>query len=415
MLKGTLDDFAVTDVFRLLSASHRTGRLDLERPAGSGKVLFSDGKVVHAETSLSTTLLGQKLIAAGALTEAQVRKALDEQAGTGQRLGEIVVGAGLVEHPELAAALRDQVQDAVFELLQWETGNFAWEPAASVDDDIGIPFEVEDLIAEVVKRLDEMEKLQERIPSTGSIPVMASKPPEGAEAITLSPLEWQTVVLVNGSRSVSEIAVSMGRTEIDTMRTLFSLVSAGLVEMRPTGDEPATGERPEALQASEPPIPAERMASADTEVVVGAGVSPETEPVGPEQPSEPREISRADEDPVLEPAPAASEVGVSEDWFDDPADALEPMSTGDPDPVDVGDVTVTVDDASPGTEDDGRADEEHVAFPDPDAPVVDRAAAARELSGLLSDESRKSRPPSAAGDDEEENEKGILSRLMNKP
>ena len=52
--------------------------------------------------------LGQILIAAGLLTEAQLAQALEEQTRTGRRLGEIIVRRGFISGPALANALAEQ-------------------------------------------------------------------------------------------------------------------------------------------------------------------------------------------------------------------------------------------------------------------------------------------------------------------
>jgi hypothetical protein len=448
MLKGTLDEFALTEVFRLLSASHRTGRLDLDRPAGSGSVLFLEGKVAHAKTSLSTSPLGQKLVASGALTEAQLRKVLDRQAETGRRLGQIVVEGGLVEKDDLESALKEQIHDAVFELLQWDTGTFTWERAA-VEVEAGAPLEVDDLLTEVVKRLDEVEELRQRVPSTG-VPVMASRPPEGADAITMSPLEWQTLVLVNGARSVSEIALSMGRPEIQTMRTLFLLVSSGLIEVRITEEESSDEASVEALDQASATVPEAPGApeEAAAPATKGRAVVPEppdvpypptvpkapdapevatipaTDQVGATVPEAPdfvppektvvvaEEEQPLDEDPVLT---RTTEDTMPEDWFSDPVNPVDPgdeMTTGEPSALDLDDVSVSVDHVSnPQDEDDSEEAPEPEAAPGPVPPMVDRAAAARELSGLSSDEIKRARMRQVTDDEEDETAKSIFSRL----
>src|ERR671915_600584 len=77
MLKGTLDDFTLPDIFRLMSLAKRIGALEVQRSAGSGKVYFRDGEVYFAESSLARTPLGQKLVSSGVITETQLMKALD--------------------------------------------------------------------------------------------------------------------------------------------------------------------------------------------------------------------------------------------------------------------------------------------------------------------------------------------------
>src|SRR5919106_6676751 len=108
MLKGTLDDFTLADIFRLLSLSKRTGQLDVERKAGSGRVFFRDGEVYYAESSLSREPLGQKLIRSGAITENQLRKALDRNAETGERVGDILVSSEAVSLDQIESAVRQQ-------------------------------------------------------------------------------------------------------------------------------------------------------------------------------------------------------------------------------------------------------------------------------------------------------------------
>ncbi|MGH9196344.1 MAG: DUF4388 domain-containing protein, partial [Acidimicrobiia bacterium] len=130
MLKGTLDDFALPDVFRLMSLAKKTGRLEVERKAGSGSVYFRDGEVYFAESSLSREPLGQKLVRAGALTEGQLRKAIDQHSDSGERVGDILVNSGVVQLEQISIAIRQQIEDAVFDLLRWELGEFNWEPGA---------------------------------------------------------------------------------------------------------------------------------------------------------------------------------------------------------------------------------------------------------------------------------------------
>ena len=59
MLKGSLEEFALSDIFRLLSFTKKTGKLDVARAAGNGTVYFKGGDVYFAESSLSREPLGQ--------------------------------------------------------------------------------------------------------------------------------------------------------------------------------------------------------------------------------------------------------------------------------------------------------------------------------------------------------------------
>src|SRR5690606_23940669 len=46
---GTLGLFSLVDLFQLLAAARRSGRLSIDHPSGPAKVFFDKGQVVHAE------------------------------------------------------------------------------------------------------------------------------------------------------------------------------------------------------------------------------------------------------------------------------------------------------------------------------------------------------------------------------
>src|ERR687896_2613968 len=106
MLKGSIEDFALSDIFRLLSFTKKTGKLEVVRSAGDGKVFFRDGDVYFAQSSVTREPLGQKLVRVGALTESALMRALDINAQTGERVGEILLREGAITEEQLGAGVR---------------------------------------------------------------------------------------------------------------------------------------------------------------------------------------------------------------------------------------------------------------------------------------------------------------------
>jgi hypothetical protein len=282
MLKGTLDDFTLPDVFRLMSFAKKTGRLDIVRSAGQGMVFFREGEVYFAESSLSKEPLGQKLVRARAITDGQLMKALDQHAASGKRLGAVLIESGLVTEDQLTAALHQQIEDSIFDLLRWELGEFAWEPGDQRDVEVPISVSVENLIMEASRRLDEYEVIRRKIPSGNAVLGMAATPPEGAVEINITPDEWRILVLVDGQRTVSDIAQMVGLDEFGAMRVLYGLVSAGLIELISEGDEMGP------VAPSAPAAPAVEVPTAES--------PPEREPI-----AEP--IAVIEPEPIVEPEP----------------------------------------------------------------------------------------------------------------
>ena len=338
MLTGTLDDFTLPDVFRLMSFAKKTGRLDVVRSAGQGKVFFRDGEVYFAESSLSKEPLGQKLVRARAITDGQLMKALDQHAASGERLGAVLIQSGLVTEDQLLAALHQQIEDSIFDLLRWELGEFAWEPGDQRDVEVPISVSVENLIMEASRRLDEYEVIKRKIPSGDAVLGMAATPPEGAVEINITPDEWRILVLVDGNRSVNDIAQMVGLDEFGAMRVLYGLVSAGLIELisdgsgAPSGDAPAP---PEPIAEPEPVVAAvepEPVAEPEPEPVA----EPEPEPIAE---AEPEPIAEAEPEPVeaeleeSQPGAGADESDSAEAPVDVASDIFEAIQTEDEEAV----------------------------------------------------------------------------------
>ena len=302
MLKGTLDDFTLPDIFRLMSYAKKTGRVDITRSAGEGHVYFREGEVYFAASSLSKEPLGQKLVRMRAVTEGQLMKALDEHKASGERLGTVLVRTGVVTPDQLEGAIRQQIEDAVFDLLRWELGEFSWEPGNELDVEIPIAVSVENLIMEASRRLDEFEVIKRKIPSGESVLGMAPTPPEGAVEINITPDEWRILVLVDGTRTINDIGKLVGLDEFGAMRVLYGLVSAGLIELvSDPSMGPSTEEAVEAVMAEATTVEPEPVVEAEPEPVAVA----EPEPVAVADP-EPEPVAVAEPEPILEPQPVAS-------------------------------------------------------------------------------------------------------------
>ena len=451
MLKGTLDDFTLPDIFRLLSMAKRTGALDVARSAGTGRVFFRDGDVYFAESSLTREPLGQKLIRARAVTEGQLMRALDEHAANGGRVGEILVAAGALTLEQLEAAVKEQIEDSVFDLLRWELGEFQWEPGDEVEVEVPITVSVENLIMEASRRLDELAVIKRKIPSAEAVLRMAPKPPEGAVEINITPEEWRILVLVDGSRDVAAIAEAVSLDEFGAMRVLYGLVAAGLIELAagPEGldmDEP--GVAPEETAGFAPEPAEERPAPA-----LGVDLSPTSNGQGAPAPaaavadegtiSEDEPIATGDElDPDLTGDDAGLLIGAADEASLDDLAGDVPAFTGDLPALDEPDLdaepafSVEVFDApgddelsteeppeaaampEPSVASEPALDEAEVAAPEP---AIDRAAVVRELAGLFGDDDRPRPQRAAVGErpsqpqrleDDDQITKGLISRLI---
>lgn len=241
-LEGTLDAFSLPDIFQLLSFTKKTGALHLRRqaspdaaPAQHGVVHLRGGAVTGARADVECQELARRLVGSGlvdddALTAAAEQLADDPSAGLARLL---VEQAGLAEEPVRTLAC-EQVADAVFDLLRWSDGEFAFVVDEGDADDLGAELSVEEVVTEGRRRLDSWSVLAGQLPAPGTVLRLSPVPP--AEPST-SPAEWSLLSLVDGRRTVAELVALAGRGEYAVGTALAALVSRGLVVGTEAGED----------------------------------------------------------------------------------------------------------------------------------------------------------------------------------
>ena len=63
-------------------------------------------------------------------------------------LQKILVEEGVVSADDLAAIVRQQIEDTIFEVLRWDGGHFVFESDVGSDEDVGLSVSVENLVME---------------------------------------------------------------------------------------------------------------------------------------------------------------------------------------------------------------------------------------------------------------------------
>lgn len=239
-LRGNLRDFSLPDVFQLVQLSGKTGVLRIAGPEAEGSIWFRDGEVFFAQSNWRREQLGERLVAAQRITPAALARALElrstEPEG-GRRLGEILVNEGYITPQVLETFVQEQIQDTIFDLMRWDEGDFDFEVLPDiVHEDIGLSVSVENIVMEGSRRLEEWQRIKKKVPSTDMVFKMATAPGEGTFEISLKPVEWALLLLIDGTRSVRELAVETHSTDFDVARVIYGLFSAGLLEV-PADDE----------------------------------------------------------------------------------------------------------------------------------------------------------------------------------
>jgi hypothetical protein len=323
-LEGTLDAFSLPDIFQLLSYTKKTGTLHLRREDFHGVVHLRDGAVTGARSDVRRQALGRRIVGAGVVDDATLADAVsrvsaDPSCGLARALAE----SGSLSEEFARALAVEQASDAVFDLLRWPDGEFAFVVDEADPDDLGATVAVEDVVAEGQRRMQTWAEAD--MPAADEVISLAPAP---ADEPALTRDEWSLLSLVDGRRTVADLVVLSGRGEYVVVSALAGLVERGLLVVGESSDDvarrqellsaleglPAPVSAPPAAPVKAPaaaPAPAPR-AAATRAPVIPERPEPFTPPRQPEHAEAPTPTYARASAPTQRPAATVASAAVGE-------------------------------------------------------------------------------------------------------
>jgi hypothetical protein len=183
------------------------------------------------------------------ISEEMLQRALAIQKRTNQKVGEILIGMGLIDEKIIPEMLKIQAIQIVLSLFNWKKGEYNFKILDYINKDLRLlkPIAVDNLIMEGVQMLDEWPLIKKVIPNEDIVfePVfLGSKKIElvseyeddrsskDGNTIYLSEIELNLLKYINGKNKVKDL-VEMGLfTEYKIYKKLFNLVNKGLMKKK---------------------------------------------------------------------------------------------------------------------------------------------------------------------------------------
>jgi tetratricopeptide (TPR) repeat protein len=310
-LQGDLSRDALGDVIRKLYVNRRSGILHLASNGIGKRIYFRKGSMIFANSDVENDRLGEFLIRQQIIDREAFERASEVMRETGSRFGRTLVELGFVAPDALEGRVVEQIQTIIYSLFHWASGEYGFEQHENpVDEDIVLNLSTADIILEGTRRMEDMAKIRRALGDSRRV----LQTTEDAllryqKMTTLSHSEFFIFSRVDGSSSIDDILSISPIGEDETLRCLYGLVSAGVLE--PKGGAPSDDV---AMEADAPPVP-------ESEAAAPAPLAEE-----PEETPLPVEIPRPDIDvrsaatesprpgPAPEPAgPTPEEIAVRSD------------------------------------------------------------------------------------------------------
>ena len=239
-LKGNLRDFSFSQLLNLISLAKKTGTLQVHGPNKAASIYFETGKLSYAQNNKVDNGLAAILLRSEKLTEKQYHVIKEKANNIGDKeLGLMLINSNYVTQEEILDSLKKDFVSTANDLFTWEEGIFHFQNNTKPSSEkISLRINLENIIIEGSRQLQELERLQDEIPSLDMALKFTETPGTNIRNVNLSVKEWRVVSFINPKNSMKQIARTTKLNELEFRRIVYSLIQAGLVELiRPEGSE----------------------------------------------------------------------------------------------------------------------------------------------------------------------------------
>jgi hypothetical protein len=199
VLTGDLSGIGLGELVAFLAQSRWTGVLNVASGPVEKSIFIREGSVRWATSNQPSDRLGEVVQRLGLVEGDAIERALERTPPPGARIGQLLLGTGLL----IAAQLN---------------------------------LDLNALLMDGLRRIDEMGYFKKRIPDQDAYVVRRGRPPQKLNAEETA--VWEQV---DGKRTVREIAQASHLSEFDATKALFGLCEAGYVAVVSEKPQPVLG------------------------------------------------------------------------------------------------------------------------------------------------------------------------------
>ena len=237
ILKGDVDILGLGTLLATLSMNGREGVLTLYKGMDKKSIYFGpQGMRLLATSMKRVNQLGKIFLRRKKVTADDLKKLLDEQKMLGWKLGLIAVNSGKITKKDLEEALREQIEEEIFDMFMWAGAAFEFQegpPRSKSDNPLAeLTFEsnITSIALEAARRADELLQIRQLVSDEGLSLARLPRDIKAADVADGLDTIKGVLPLINGSRTVRDIVAGSIFPRFATLRAIYALISKGYVK-----------------------------------------------------------------------------------------------------------------------------------------------------------------------------------------
>jgi hypothetical protein len=230
-LKGNLRDFSTTQLLNLVNLAKKTGMLTVDGQSENVILYFKEGRLIRASSDADSVHLVTMLQKTGKLAKDQA-EAVNSQSGSSSDrvIGKYLMDAKLVSRDDIIQGVKEYILGIVYDLFTWVEGDFFFEQdALPANDRITIPLNLDNVILEGTRRIQQNKELEEELPDLSTIALKITDKP--LRDVKLTQDDWRVISHIHPRNSVKQIAQNNNMDEYQIRKIVYGMLQAGLVQL----------------------------------------------------------------------------------------------------------------------------------------------------------------------------------------
>ncbi len=234
-LEGNLSAFGLSEILQLIAVQQKSGMLSVTSEDRSMVMFFRDGSIVSTRDRRRRggDPLKDFLTRYGILSQTDLIRIMDISVKSKLDMTEVIISENFLSEEELRKHYRNQIQEAVHEMLTWEQCSYKFIPSEEILAGMKTwgEFNIEGILMESMRRIDEFPQMFKEFPEI-SIVITRS---EEQEPEDISTNERIVLDLLDKEQTIDYLVAHGKMPVFEVYEALKHLKEKELIDTR--GDE----------------------------------------------------------------------------------------------------------------------------------------------------------------------------------
>ncbi len=232
-ISGMLRHYPLADIFMDLQRSMRNGILHVINQNTTKRIFIKNGDIVYATSNAEEDRFIEVLLSSKRITIDQYYQIINISKQKNKSHGSTIVELGILKPAEIIDSIKQQVEQIILSLFQWENGKFSFvEGPVITEHIIHLKLSTANLIYRGTRQINNIAMINRMMPPKNSVLCYSSDPIDLFQDLKLDENDRRILHRIDGKKSINAIIAESGKDSFQTVKTIYALLSTRVITIK---------------------------------------------------------------------------------------------------------------------------------------------------------------------------------------